>query len=313
VHTLAKKKDELQSALEEAIEARKALALAVNEASRRIEECKEQARQLEDAAYQDDIQRARLETKRAGVLSRLLEEYGIDEEDAQRQASLVEVPPDAEKLTRTLRREIRSLGDVNVGAIDAWEALTERYEVLVREKEDVLASKAELDASVAELDRLTRGAFKETFEKVRQAFQETFAWFFPGGHADLVLTDEENLLESGVHLEVVIPGKRRQRLELLSGGERALTACAFLFALLRVKPSPLVILDELDAPLDGRNVERYVEMLQEYSKFTQFIVITHNVTTIAAAPVWFGVTMQEPGVSTILPYKPKKELVASVN
>ncbi len=313
VHTLAKMKDELQSALEEAIEARKALAQAVNEASRRIEECKEQARQLEDAAYQDDIQRARLETKRAGVLSRLLEEYGIDEEDAQRQASLVEVPPDAEKLTRTLRREIRSLGDVNVGAIDAWEALTERYEVLVREKEDVLASKAELDASVAELDRLTRGAFKETFEKVRQAFQETFAWFFPGGHADLVLTDEENLLESGVHLEVVIPGKRRQRLELLSGGERALTACAFLFALLRVKPSPLVILDELDAPLDGRNVERYVEMLQEYSKFTQFIVITHNVTTIAAAPVWFGVTMQEPGVSTILPYKPKKELVASVN
>lgn len=313
VGSLLERRDALQRALDEANEERKNLALSVQQAARRVEECKDQARQLEDAAYQDDILRARLETKRAGVLSRLLEEYGIDEADAQRQAALVDVPPDAEKLTRTLRREIRALGDVNVGAVEAWEALTERYEVLQREKEDVLASKAELDASVAELDRLTRGAFKETFEKVRQAFQETFAWFFPGGHAELALTDEDNLLESGVHLEVVIPGKRRQRLELLSGGERALTACAFLFALLRVKPSPLVILDELDAPLDGRNVERYVEMLKEYSNYTQFIVITHNVTTIAAAPVWFGVTMQEPGVSTILPYKPKKDLVASVN
>jgi len=236
----------------------------------------------------------------------------VDEDDAIRQAPIVSVPDDAERLTRTLRREIRALGDVNVGAIEAWGALSERYDVLAREREDVLTSKAELDESVAELDRLTRGAFRETFDKVRDAFAETFNRLFGGGEATLLLTDENNLLESGVDMEVVVPGKKRQRLELLSGGERALTACAFLFALLEVKPSPLVVLDELDAPLDGRNVERYVQLIQDYTKTTQFLVITHNVTTIAAAPVWFGVTMQH-GVTAVLPYKPKNELIASLN
>jgi chromosome segregation protein len=301
-----------EAALRAAAKERHDLQSQAHEASRRANELRELARALEDAAYQDDIQRARHETKRAGTLVRLLEEYGVDEADAERQASLVSVPEDAEKLTRTLRREIRALGDVNVGAIEAWEALSERYEVLARERDDVLASKAELDKSVAELDQLTRGAFRETFEKVREAFAETFTRLFGGGEANLLLTDENNLLESGVDMEVVVPGKKRQRLELLSGGERALTACAFLFALLKVKPSPLVVLDELDAPLDGRNVERYIELIRDYTKTTQFLVITHNVTTIAAAPVWFGVTMQD-GVTAVLPYKPKSELIASLN
>lgn len=301
-----------ETALQAALKERHAVQTEAHEESRRANELREQARALEDAAYQDDIQRARHETKRAGTLARLLEEYGVDEADAERQAHIVSVPEDAEKLTRTLRREIRALGDVNVGAIEAWEALSERYDVLAREREDVLASKSELDESVAELDRLTRGAFRETFDKVRDAFAETFTRLFGGGEASLLLTDENNLLESGVDMEVVVPGKKRQRLELLSGGERALTACAFLFALLKVKPSPLVVLDELDAPLDGRNVERYVELIRDYTKTTQFLVITHNVTTIAAAPVWFGVTMQD-GVTAVLPYKPKNELIASLN
>lgn len=302
----------VEAALRAAAKERHDLQSQAHEAARRATELREQARALEDAAYQDDIQRARHETKRAGTLARLLEEYGVDEADAERQASLVTVPEDAEKLTRTLRREIRALGEVNVGAIEAWEALSERYEVLARERDDVLASKVELDKSVAELDQLTRGAFRETFDKVREAFSETFARLFGGGEASLLLTDENNLLESGVDMEVVVPGKKRQRLELLSGGERALTACAFLFALLKVKPSPLVVLDELDAPLDGRNVERYIELIRDYMKTTQFLVITHNVTTIAAAPVWFGVTMQD-GVTAVLPYKPKNELIASLN
>lgn len=301
-----------EAALQDAAKRRHDLQTEAHNQSRRANHLREQARALEDAAYQDDIQRARHETKRAGTLARLLEEYGVDEADAERQAHIVSVPEDAEKLTRTLRREIRALGEVNVGAIEAWEALSERYEVLARERGDILESKAELDESVAELDRLTRGAFRETFDKVREAFAETFTRLFGGGEANLLLTDESNLLESGVDLEVVVPGKKRQRLELLSGGERALTACAFLFALLKVKPSPLVVLDELDAPLDGRNVERYVELIRDYMKTTQFLVITHNVTTIAAAPVWFGVTMQD-GVTAVLPYKPKSELIASLN
>lgn len=267
---------------------------------------RELARNLEDAAYRDDVNRARLETKRAGTLARLLEEYNTDEIEAARQAPLVEIPPDAQRIANELRREIKALGDVNIGAIEAYERLTERYEVLARERSDILESKAELDKSVQELDRLTRGAFTETFEKVNEAFNEMFVRLFNGGEAKLVLTEPEKILETGVEIEVQVPGKRKQRLELLSGGERALSACAFLFALFKVKPSPLVVLDELDAPLDGRNVERYVELLLEFAERMQFIVITHNPTTIEAAPVWFGVTMQEPGVSTVVPYRSRR-------
>jgi chromosome segregation protein len=140
-----------------------------------------------------------------------------------------------------------------------------------------------------------------------------FSRLFGGGEAMLELTDPNNILETGVDMHVQIPGKKTQRLELLSGGERALSACAFLFALFKVKPSPLCVLDELDAPLDGRNVERYVELLKEFAETGQYIVITHNPTTIEAAPVWFGVTMQEPGVSTIIPYRAKTAAAVNLN
>ena len=126
------------------------------------------------------------------------------------------------------------------------------------------------------------------------------------------LSNEEKILDSGVNVDVTLPGKKRQPLSLLSGGERSLCAIAFLFALLQVKPSPLVVLDEVDAPLDGRNVERFAAIVQEFSQKTQFIVVTHNHTTIAAAPVWFGVTMQEPGVSVLVPtrLKDSKKILA---
>ncbi|MDQ2986299.1 MAG: chromosome segregation protein SMC [Armatimonadota bacterium] len=263
----------------------------------------ETIRTLEDAAYRDDISRARAETKRAGSLSRLLEEYSVDESDAIRQAPLVEIPPEAAKVASRIRREIKELGEVNIGAIEAFESLSERWDTLTRERADVLDSKSELDRAVGELDRLTRGAFADCFEKVNAAFQETFEELLGGGEASLELTDPHNMLETGVDVNIRVPGKKTQRLELLSGGERALAACAFLFALLKVKPSPLCVLDELDAPLDGRNVERYVDLLKLRAREAQFIVITHNPTTIEAAPTWFGVTMTEPGVSTVIPYR----------
>lgn len=263
----------------------------------------ERARELDDASYRDDILRARAETKLASVLARLLEEYNVTEEEAERLAPTVELPEDAPKIAARLRREIRALGDVNVGAIEAYDKLTERYEILTTQREDILQSKAELDRTISELDRLTRGAFTKTFDEVNEAFREMFVRLFGGGDAVLRLTDPEKILETGVEIEVQVPGKAKQRLELLSGGERALSACAFLFALFKVKPSPLSVLDELDAPLDGRNVERYVDLLRDFAAENQFIVITHNPTTIAAAPIWFGVTMQEPGVSTVIPYR----------
>jgi len=279
-----------------------------NEIHRNYNEAKqmrETARALETAAYQDDVVRARLETKLAGVLTKLLEEYGITEEEAQQQARLIEIPKEAQKIVSELRRELRALGDVNLGAIEAYEQLSQRYETLRTQREDILKSKEELDKSIVELDRITRGAFLDAFEKVNTSFAKIFRRLFEGGNAALRLTNPDRILDTGIELEVEVPGKKMQRLELLSGGERALAACAFLFALFDVKPSPVCILDELDAPLDGRNVERYVELLLEFSQRSQYIVITHNPTTIEASPIWFGVTMQEPGVSTVIPYVAK--------
>ena len=172
---------------------------------------------------------------------------------------------------------------------------------MTAQREDIESGIKEVEASVRELDRLTRDRFLDTFARVQEAFREIFVNVFGGGEGQLSLSNPDNVLESGIDIDVVPPGKKRQRLELLSGGERSLCGAAFLFSLLRVKPSPLVVLDEVDAPLDGRNVERFVDLLREFSAVTQFIVITHNPTTIEAAPIWLGVTMQEPGVSSLVP------------
>lgn len=261
-------------------------------------------RQAQDALNQmrnAEVERARHSAKRAAIVQRLLEEYGMDEEQALLRAPNVEIPEDAPAVVTRLKREAKSFGEVNLGAIEAYDRLTERYEEMSGQSEDVQQSIDEIEQSMRELDRLTRDRFTEVFSKLQLAFGEVFQSVFGGGEAKLELLDAENILDAGVEIEVTIPGKKRQRLELLSGGERALSAMAFLFSLLRVKPSPLVILDEVDAPLDGRNVERFVKLVREFTDKTQFILITHNVVTIDAADMWFGVTMQEPGVSTLVP------------
>jgi chromosome segregation protein len=230
-----------------------------------------------------------------------VEEYGFTESDAMEQGPELEIPRDAQMLVSKLRRELKAMGDVNVGAIEAYERLTARWDELTAQREDILAGIGEVESSIRELDKLTRDRFANTFSAVQESFAEIFQKLFPGGEGALLLSDPDSLLETGIDIDVTLPGKKRQRLELLSGGERSLCATAFLFALLKVKPSPLVVLDEVDAPLDGRNVERYIEMLREFMQTTQFLLITHNPTTIEAAPVWLGVTMQEPGVSTLVP------------
>jgi chromosome segregation protein len=258
---------------------------------------------VSDALHQAELNRARMESKLAAALQRLIEEYGITEEAALEMQPPTDIPSDASQLVSRLRREIRSMGDVNVGAIEAYERMTSRHTELTEQTKDIEAGISDVEAGIKELDNLTRGRFEETFSSVQEAFEEIFVRLFPEGNGQLQLSNPSNLLESGIEIDVQLPGKKKQRLELLSGGERSLCATAFLFALLKVKPSPLVVLDEVDAPLDGRNVERFIELLRDFSKEIQFIVITHNTSTIAAAPVWLGVTMSEPGVSTLVPVR----------
>ncbi|MFY9233510.1 MAG: chromosome segregation protein SMC [Fimbriimonadaceae bacterium] len=254
-----------------------------------------------EAAHQAELGRARADGRRAASLQRLLEEYGLEEDDAVRLEPDTDIPSDAPALVGKLRRELKALGDVNLGAIEAYERLTTRADELAAQSEDILGGIAEVEASIKELDKLTRDRFITTFDQLRTAFEETFMKLFGGGEGKISLTQPENILETGIEIDVTLPGKKRQRLESLSGGERSLCATAFLFALLKVKPSPLVVLDEVDAPLDGRNVERYIQLLKEFAGSIQFILITHNPTTIEAARGWLGVTMQEPGVSALAP------------
>ena len=232
-----------------------------------------------------------------------MDAYALSETDALAQESMYEVPSDAQTVVGRLRREIKAMGDVNTGAIEAFERLSERFETLSLQRDDILHGIEQVEASIHELDKLTRDKFVTTFEAVKAEFSVMFTKLFGGGSASIELSDPQKVLESGVEIEVQLPGKKRQPLQLLSGGERSLCASAFLFALLTVKPAPLVVLDEVDAPLDGRNVERFAATLVEFSKTIQFIVITHNPATIEIAPNWLGVTMQEPGVSTLVPAK----------
>ena len=257
----------------------------------------------QEVIHRAEVERANLDAKRAAAQERLLEEFGMVEAEAISHFENHSVPEGAAGIAANLRREIKSMGEVNVGAIEAFARLNERFVELKNQYDDVFNSKTEIEGGIRELDKLIRDRFRTTFEQVAHEFKDTFQRLFGGGEGRILLTNPDDLLLTGVDIEVEIPGKKKQRLELLSGGERALAASAFLFALLRVKPSPLVVLDEVDAPLDGRNVERFVQAMQEFSGRTQFICITHNPLTIESAPIWFGVTMQEPGVSTVIPYR----------
>ncbi|MCH7944664.1 MAG: AAA family ATPase, partial [Armatimonadetes bacterium] len=298
-----KKLDAATSEKRELIESNIALIEAAKEAQKT-------ARSMSETAHATEIQRTRLDSRRSNAVQRLLEEYGLGQDEAVRMAPETEVPTDAAKLVPSLRKELKAMGDVNLGAIEAYDRLTERHDELTHQRDDILAGKAEIMESIGELDRLTSDRFKDTFAALQVAFDEMFKKMFGGGEAEIKLMDQTNVLDAGVEISVTVPGKKRQRLELLSGGERCLSATAFLFALLKVKPSPLVILDEVDASLDGTNVERFVRVVREFCARSQFILITHNAVTMEEADVWFGVTMQEPGVSTVIPIKlPRRGLI----
>ena len=253
-----------------------------------------------DAIHKNEVREARLSVQRDTLANRLWEEYEISLEAALNLDADPEVGDGMPQEVARLRRELRVLGDVNPAAIEEYEEVRARHEFLLTQAADLEEARAKLLAAIQEIDEGTRGVFLETFQAVGAAFETIFTRLFGGGKTELVLTDPNDILETGIDILVQPPGKKRQNLALLSGGERALTAAALLFAFLYVKPSPFCVLDEVDAPLDGANVERFADLLREFGQKSQMIVITHNPTTMEAAPVWYGVTMQQPGISRVL-------------
>jgi len=199
-----------------------------------------------------------------------------------------------------LRRQIDQIGEVNLTAIEEFQELEERYGFLTTQQEDLRQSLEDLQKAIAKINRTTRQRFAETFEQVNENFREIFPRLFRGGRARLLLTDENDLLETGIDIEVQPPGKKLQNVTLLSGGEKALTAVALIFAIFLLKPTPFCLLDEVDAPLDDANISRFNDMVTEMARDSQFILITHNKRTMEMAETLYGVTMEEPGVSKIV-------------
>ena len=206
----------------------------------------------------------------------------------------------AEDAITELRRKIDRLGPVNMIAIEQYDELESRYAFLTTQRKDLTDSIAQTSQAITRIDETTRHRFAEAFAAINRNFQETFATLFGGGRAGLTLLDENDPLESGIEIVAQPPGKRLQSVQLLSGGEKALTAIALMFGLFKYKPSPFCLLDEIDAPLDDANVGRFVEMLRAMLHHTQFILITHNRKTMEIADRLYGVTMEEPGVSKLI-------------
>ena len=202
-----------------------------------------------------------------------------------------------------LKKRCESYGAVNLVAIEEFEDLKGRYEFLTKQQSDLLTAREQLMSTIQKINRTTRQMFTDTFVKVNEEFKVYFRMLFGGGEAQLVLLDPENALECGIDIVARPPGKKLQNISLMSGGEKTLTAIALIFGVFKVNPSPFCVLDEIDAALDESNVGRFAGMLKEFAKIAQFIVITHNKTTMNAADIMYGVTMQERGVSRIVSVK----------
>lgn len=208
-----------------------------------------------------------------------------------------------EKEVRRLRHWIEEAGPINMTSIEDFEKQKVRYDFLINQMDDIGGSKDELMQIVTELDTESRKIFKSVFEQIRRNFQKNFALLFTGGEADLCFIDSDDVLEAGIEITAKPPGKQMRSINLLSGGEKCLTALALLFAIFEVKPAPFCLLDEIDAPLDDSNIERFVNVVKQFIVHCQFIIITHNKRTMAIADVLFGVSMQERGVSKLLSFE----------
>ncbi|OXM84638.1 chromosome segregation protein SMC [Paenibacillus rigui] len=259
-----------------------------------------QLRQVEEQMHQMEVRVTRLDVELETLLKKLADDYELSFELAKQRYPVPEDVLGAQNLVRELKRDIAILGDVNLGAVEEFQRVNERFQFLSEQKNDLVEAKTTLYQVIREMDEEMSKRFRTTFDAIRSHFVVVFAKLFGGGRADLILSEPDNLLDTGIEIVAQPPGKKLQNLQLLSGGERALTAIALLFSIIRVKPVPFCVLDEVEAALDEANVARFAEYLREFSQQTQFIVVTHRKGTMEEADVLYGVTMEEGGVSKLV-------------
>jgi chromosome segregation protein len=279
--------------------------------SRLLAEIEETVKEIRSGVEETQLEKNRLQLassekklRHQHLLQTILEKYGADLATFPAGEDLPQTV--AEELSLEideLRHRLDRMGDVNLAAIGEYDDLQSRYQFLAQQKDDLEKSIADLRQTIAKLNRTCRLHFRESFDQINEKFEAVFPRLFRGGRARLVLTDENDYLETGVDIVAQPPGKKLQSITLLSGGEKALTAVSLLFAIFLTKPTPFCVLDEVDAPLDDANIDRFNAAVKEMSQSSQFILITHNKRTMQAAELLYGVTMSEPGVSNVVSVK----------
>ncbi|MEI8366057.1 MAG: chromosome segregation protein SMC [Parachlamydiaceae bacterium] len=274
---------------------------ALNHTEIKINEKRQGLKKVEMERHQVGIQTAQLESHIAALEKELQERHQLSIPQARDESGALEMPAEtAEKQVKALRQQIANSGDINMTSIEECEKHKSRYQFLNQQIDDLDLSRKQLIAIIADLDGESRKIFQETFEQVRSNFKKNFEILFHGGEADLQFTDSSDVLEAGIEITAKPPGKQMRSINLLSGGEKCLTAMALLFAIFEVKSAPFCILDEIDAPLDDTNVDRFVNIVKQFVDRCQFIIITHNKRTMAIADVICGVSMEERGVSKLI-------------
>ena len=276
----------------------------LSETEKKITEEFEQIEELKAQIVKIDVKKTKLQEDIENVINKLWEEYEITPNNAGEYEKPENVAQTTKKV-HDLRNSIKNLGSVNVDAIEEYKELSKRYDFLCEHRLDLEETTAKLRKVIKEMTTTMKEQFSQRFKIINKNFGEVFAELFGGGKAELSLADEENILECGIDINVQPPGKKLQSMTLLSGGEKAFTAIALLFAILKVNPSPFCVLDEIEAALDDVNVYRYADYLKKFAKDTQFLVITHRKGTMEAADTVYGITMEENGISKLLSMKLK--------
>ncbi len=269
---------------------------------RKLRDLKASQEKFQETLHTLDIKSSELAMQAKGIVERLQDRYNVDISTWGKEKFDSEYfnPDEAERSVQEMRVRIEKMGAVNLAALEDYKAEKERYEFLTKQRDDLIEAEETLEKTISEINIKARAKFLETFEQIRKNFQVNFSKFFEGGEANLNLKEGEDPLEADIGIVARPHGKKLQTISLLSGGERALTAIALLFSIYQFKPSPFCVLDEIDAPLDDANIDRFIRVIKEYSRNTQFMMVTHNKKTMNAADCLHGVTMQESGVSKLV-------------
>ena len=260
---------------------------------------------LKEQVNKADIKKSKYEVELEQIISKMWEEYEITPNDPGEYEEPKNVA-EVQKQVNKIRGEMKDLGSVNIDSIEEYKKLKERYDFMNEQRLDLETTMAKLRNVITDMTTVMKKQFEDRFRVINKNFSEVFVELFGGGKAELKLTDEDNILESGIEIEVQPPGKKLQNMMLLSGGERAFTAIALLFAILKINPAPFCVLDEIEAALDDVNVYRFAEYLKKFAQESQFLVITHRKGTMEAANTVYGITMQENGISKLLSLDLKK-------